>query len=486
MSSPAREVDSNVKRSAEPSIEVLYIDDEPDFFNLFKNGIGGSNDVINVETTTGGRSGLEIITEKPPDCVVADYDMPDMDGLELLTTVRENHPNLPFILYTGQGNETVASQAMTAGATDYLSKDTGAEHYAHLSCLIRTAVEKHREEQLATRKQELIRRTEVASDAGGFELDVENEITLVTDGVRQIFNLSEETNISRDQLVNLFDADDQNEVQHTIERVLATDEDIYKTFSNHHSDGEERLLQITFRPKSSEDTTTVVQGIIRDITQEREQKQQIEVFDRVLRHNIRNNLNLIRGAAEMIESESTQDIADYSKQIIEESDRLLDAATKQRDIMNILREEPEYESLRIEPVLQQITSDVAGKYPQAELTVECPSDLSVRASSRLQQALEELVTNAIVHNDIQPPEVKIVAAKNENAITIDIIDNGPQIPEMERDVLVELQERTPLYHGSGLGLWLVKLIVSRSNGQIVFAQNSPTGNVISIEFPSIN
>ncbi len=188
----------------------------------------------------------------------------------------------------------------------------------------------------------------------------------------------------------------------------------------------------------------------------------------------------------MIESESTQDIADYSKQIIEESDRLLDAATKQRDIMNILRKEPKYESLDIEPVLQQITSDVAGKYPQAELTVECPGELSVRASSRLQQALEELITNAIVHNDIQPPEVEIVAAKDENAITIDIIDNGPQIPEMERDVLVEPQERTPLYHGSGLGLWLVKLIVSRSNGQIEFAQNSPTGNIISIEFPSID
>lgn len=483
MSSSAHSVDSDIPENAGPHIDVLYIDDEPDFFNLVADGIEKRDEMINVETTTGAASGLDIITEKPPDCIVSDYDMPDMDGLELLEIVREEYSDFPFILYTGRGNETVASQALTAEATDYFVKDTGPEHFNQLSSMIRNAVKQRRKEKLRERKYELLRQTEIASDAGGFVLNVERGTTILTDGAREIFNLSTEADLTRDLLIKLFDADDQKEVDKTIEHVLTTGEKVYKTFNHHRSDGEERVLQITFSPTSSEESSTAVQGIIRNITQQQEQEQQIEVFDRVLRHNLRNNLNLIRGAAEMIESEATPDIADYSEQIIEESDRLLDAATKQRDIMDILREEPEYENFAIEPLLQQIVSDMTSKHPQAELTVECPANLSVEASGRLRQALEELIENAIQHNDIRPAEVQISADQTEQSINIHIADNGPQIPEMEQDVLVKPQERTPLYHGSGLGLWLVKLIVSRSNGKITFRQNSPDGNIINIEIP---
>ena len=237
--------------------------------------------MISVETAKGASSGLDIITDNPPDCVVADYNMPDMDGLELLAAVREEHPNLPFILYTGQGNETIASQAAAADVTDYLNKDTDPEHYDHLCNLIRTVVE----------------------------------------------------------------------------------------------------------------------------------------------------------------------------------------------------------NITVESVLQEVISDMTSKYPEAELTVECPSELSVRASIRLRQALEELVENAIEHNDSRIPEVQISAAQNEDTVKIDIADNGPKIPAMEQNVLIKPKERSPLYHGSGLGLWLVKLIVSRSNGQIAFDQNSQAGNIICVKLP---
>ena len=57
------------------------------------------------------------------DCVVAEYDLPDGDGLELLESVRRRAPGLPFVLFTGAGSEALASEAIGAGATDYVPKD---------------------------------------------------------------------------------------------------------------------------------------------------------------------------------------------------------------------------------------------------------------------------------------------------------------------------------------------------------------------------
>ncbi|GAB7008119.1 hypothetical protein JCM31271_00620 [Halorubrum trueperi] len=86
-------------------------------------------------------------------CIVSDYDMPGQSGLEFLTTLRETHPRLPFILYTGKGSEDVASDAISAGVTDYLQKETGSGQYAILANRIKNAVASYN-------AQESIRETE--------------------------------------------------------------------------------------------------------------------------------------------------------------------------------------------------------------------------------------------------------------------------------------------------------------------------------------
>lgn len=469
--------------SSSGRVEVLLIDDEPDFVELMAAELSESDELFAVETATSPEEGLGTIQDQPPDCIVSDYDMPGMDGIELLEAVREKHPERPYILYTGEGSEAIASEAISAGATDYLTKGAGPEHYTHLSTVIRTAVEEWRETKRAEKKQELIRLTELASDAGGFELDVVEETMLVTEGALRILDPSEDAELTQKRLVELFDADDQEEIQQTIGRVLTTGDTVAKTFTYHRSDGEERVLKITFISTPTEDSATSVRGVIKDITDQREKQRQINVFDRVLRHNLRNNLNVIRGTAETIESHTTGEITEYGAQIRSKSDRLLETAAKQREIMDVLRKEPEHESIAVESVLQQVATVMRRKHPDAELTVDCPTGVSLKASSRVSQALKELVENGIVHNDHHPVEVHLAAEQHEDALRVTVADNGPAIPEMERGVLVKPQERTPLYHGSGLGLWLVKLIISRSNGEITFDEGSMNGNTITIEFP---
>lgn len=114
-------------------IQVLHVDDDPNLTDLIKTFLERKDDHFIVETATDADEGLKLISNRSPDCIVSDYNMPRMDGIELLQTVRERYPDLPFILFTGRGSETVASEAIAASVTDYLQKESGAEQYELLA-----------------------------------------------------------------------------------------------------------------------------------------------------------------------------------------------------------------------------------------------------------------------------------------------------------------------------------------------------------------
>ena len=128
-------------------IRILHVDDEPDFADLTRAFLEQEDDRFTVETAASADDGLAELGDCPPDCIVSDYNMPGKDGLEFLQTVRERHPALPFILFTGKGTEEVASDAVSAGATDYLRKGSGTGQYSLLANRIRNAVTQYRSEK---------------------------------------------------------------------------------------------------------------------------------------------------------------------------------------------------------------------------------------------------------------------------------------------------------------------------------------------------
>ena len=138
-------------------VRVLHVDDEPGFADLVADMLKREDDRLEVDTATSADAGLERLRQDPPDCVVSDYEMPGTDGIDFLEAVRETHSDLPFVLFTGKGSEAVASDAISAGATDYLRKRSGSEQYELLANRILNAVEQDRARQTAERTRRRLR-----------------------------------------------------------------------------------------------------------------------------------------------------------------------------------------------------------------------------------------------------------------------------------------------------------------------------------------
>ncbi|WP_340098343.1 PAS domain S-box protein [Salinibaculum salinum] len=264
-------------------MEVLHVDDEPDFADLTATFLEREDHQFTVETATTGDDGLERIDDRRPDCIVSDYNMPGMNGLEFLQAVRERYPDLPFILFTGKGSESIASDAISAGVTDYLQKGSGTERYELLANRIRNAVRARREAQRVDRQRQLTRLTEFAGDTGGWELDRESGTVLLTAGTRRIIGRPDQAEISLEEAIALFHPDDHEDIQQTLTRAFETGEELHNMWRLQLGDGDERLIEMTITPVvESGGKVTKLRGAGHDITDRKERRQELEKHETII------------------------------------------------------------------------------------------------------------------------------------------------------------------------------------------------------------
>lgn len=143
------------------SLRVLHAEDQPGFAELTETGLARVDPEITVDHVETVAAAVERLAADRPayDCVVSDYDLPDADGLSLLRTVRNRWPALPFLLFTGKGSESVAADAVAAGADDYLQKERGLGQFTVLAHRIGVAVRRARADRTLCRAVEAIEAT---------------------------------------------------------------------------------------------------------------------------------------------------------------------------------------------------------------------------------------------------------------------------------------------------------------------------------------
>ena len=111
-------------------------------------------------------------------------------------------------------------------------------------------------------------------------------------------------------------------------------------------------------------------------------------------------------------------------------------------------------------------------------------DAAIRYGYMFEVVIEELLDNAVRHNDQPTPEVEVTVAETEATDTalIEVADNGPGIPTTTWDV-IESGEETPLEHTDGIGLWVVYWAVTALGGTVEYEANEPRGSVIQLRVP---
>lgn len=215
-----------------------------------------------------------------------------------------------------------------------------------------------------------------------------------------------------------------------------------------------------------------------------ESVQQLKVLARVLRHNIRNDMSVVLGNAEMIrEQTADDDVAEMAALIQRSSQKLLTKSEKQRAIVQLLLEPSAETPIDLSDLVTNVVERLEAQHPRAELSVDVPPDVQVTTLPEIGQAIEEVVANAIVHNDREVPEVTIGARLQSDAVEVRIEDDGPGIPPVERDVITGATEIDALLHSSGMGLWLVNHIVTQAGGAIRFEDAEPRGSVVTLVVP---
>lgn len=145
-------------------ITVLHVDDEPVLSDITKLSLERSGKYC-VDTVNSARTALDMIQTGEYECIISDYEMPDMNGLELLKAVRSINPDIPFILFSGRGRESVIIEALNSGADFYLQK--GGEprsQFAELEHKITYAIEQHNTKLALKRRDAILSAVSLAAN----------------------------------------------------------------------------------------------------------------------------------------------------------------------------------------------------------------------------------------------------------------------------------------------------------------------------------
>jgi DNA-binding NtrC family response regulator len=123
------------------SVLVLYLDDDGEWLSLVETYLEHEQDCLSVRGVNNAEVALDVLNTTPIDVVLSDFEMPDINGIDFLDQVRTDHPNIPFILYTGHESDELANEVISRGATEYMQKKSDPAHLSILANRILTVCE---------------------------------------------------------------------------------------------------------------------------------------------------------------------------------------------------------------------------------------------------------------------------------------------------------------------------------------------------------
>ena len=224
-------------------------------------------------------------------------------------------------------------------------------------------------------------------------------------------------------------------------------------------------------------------------TRLKRQRDDLRLLNQVMRHDIRNDLQLVEAYAELLDDHVDEEGEAYLEIIKENTQSAVGLTTTVRDLSRVmLREDADPEGVTLDRVLSQQVEEVRSSYAEAVFTVDgsIPS-VEVLADEMLGSVFRNVLRNAVQHNDETPAVVDVTARVDETEATavVRIADNGPGVPADQREEIFGKGEKGLDSPGAGIGLYLVRSLVEGYGGTVWVEDNEPKGAVFVIQLPLV-
>jgi len=225
---------------------------------------------------------------------------------------------------------------------------------------------------------------------------------------------------------------------------------------------------------------------IRDVTGLVRRQQRLQVLNRVLRHNVRNDANVLLDVAERLQDRDDPELVSLGETVAEETDDLVTISGNVVEIERLFDRTTTVDPVDLRALVEGAVEVLADRYTAGTVatTVDDGGDRSQLHTDRwlLSTVLKELVENALEHAG-DAPRVSVEASRTEDGARIVVADDGPGIPSTEVET-IRSGEETDLQHATGLGLWLVYWGAQSLGGDVRITV-SETGSTVTLSVPDL-
>lgn len=226
--------------------------------------------------------------------------------------------------------------------------------------------------------------------------------------------------------------------------------------------------------------------VTQNVTPERHTTEQLEVLNRILRHDIRNDIGILLGWAEMLENHLDEGGRSHLQRILKSGEHILALTNTSRDVIEMLVSggDLERESISLQSTLGVELTMRQESFPDAEFKYEDAClEHDVLANQLLASTFRNILNNAIQHNDKEHPVIEVTCKADADSVVVRIADNGPGIPEAHRETVFDAGRRGLASSGGGMGLYLVTKLITGYGGEVWIEDNDPEGTVVGIRLP---
>ena len=215
------------------------------------------------------------------------------------------------------------------------------------------------------------------------------------------------------------------------------------------------------------------------------QRDSLELLNDVVRHDIRNDLQLVTAYAELLEDHVDEDGKAHLETVQKSSSNAVDLTTTARDLADVmLQSERELQPVDVGSVLAEEVEEARTSFPDADISVEgSVPQVVVEADEFAESVFKNLLTNAVQHNDDDHPEVTVSVEQTGDHLEVRFADNGPGVPDLQKADIFGRDEKGLESEGTGIGLYLVRSLMDAYSGDVWVEDNDPIGAVFVVRFP---